>query len=106
MNMGKSGEVTHSSGGFHWECIWFQCAAAKLIQRPHIVNKPQKSLQTGGSGTGSVKHTPNGSSGVIMDAGLDSQLSISIRTITPVEKKWQEHLRRQCVSPTDKPQFE
>lgn len=105
MNMGKFGEVAHSSGDIHWECIWFQCAAAKLIHRPHIVNKPQKSLQTGGL-VQAVLNTPNGISGVIMDAGLESWLSINIRTITPVEKKWQEHLRRQCVSPTEKPQFE
>lgn len=31
MNMGKFDDITHSSCGSHWECIWFQCAAAKLI---------------------------------------------------------------------------
>lgn len=57
MNMGLLNGIIQSSCGSHWECIWFQCAAAKLIRRPHIVNRPQLFLQTGGSETGSVKHT-------------------------------------------------
>lgn len=32
MNMGKLDDVTRSSCGSRWECIWFQCAAAKLIR--------------------------------------------------------------------------
>lgn len=69
MNMGKSDEVTHSSCGFHWECIWFQCAAAKLIQRPHFVNRPQISYRQGLL-VQAVLDTPNGKSGAMMDAGF------------------------------------
>lgn len=47
MSMGKSDDVTYTSCGSRWECIWFQCAAAKLIQRPHIVNRPQSLLYRG-----------------------------------------------------------
>lgn len=68
MSVGKLDDITHSSScGSHWECIWFQCAAAKLIQRPHIVNRPQLLIQTGRSGTGSL-NTPNGINGATTDA--------------------------------------
>lgn len=57
MNVDGLDDITHSSCGSHRECFWFQCAAAKLIERPHIVNRPQLLLLFWDSGTGSAKHT-------------------------------------------------
>lgn len=65
MNMDELDDVAHSSSGSHWECIWFHCAAAKLIQRPHIVNRPHCYRQ--GVLVQAVLDTPNGISGVVMD---------------------------------------
>jgi len=83
MNMGKLDDITHSSCGSHWECIWFQCAAAKLIKRPHIVNRPPFIVLQGVL-VQAVLNTPNGNSGVMMDARFMSSHPLKSRTITPM----------------------
>lgn len=75
--MNMLGEVTHSSCGFHLGMYLVSVCSSQLIQRPHIVNKPQKSLQTGVL-VQAVLNTPNSFSGATVDAGLKSQLSVNI----------------------------